>query len=507
MYSNRKGVFIILSILMVFLFTSYSVIAVYYSRSKDVIFARYAEKLEEEYNIIVGIYSEMASLVFKNDIDVEPILSVLYDAYNSTSAEEKDRLRSRLFQYINPLYENMIKYNFRQLHFHERDNLSFLRFHKPHRYGDDLTGIRSSVEYVNDKRVPLSGFEEGRLFNGYRNVYPLEWKGENLGSVELSFSMMVIISQLEERFERQAQFIMRRSVVDKKVFGDEKDKYYETWNVDDQFALDLSVSESCILKSDIKLRDRVIVSQRLSDEMAADSESFSLHLYRGSGLVLTFKAIRNFENQIVAYLFTRTDDYELRANQRSFIIISIFFLFLFFILLAFWFHYNQSEKKIEEMLIHDQLTGAFSRRIILEKLSFELSRYKRYGNNFCICMIDVDHFKQVNDQYGHPTGDIVLLELSRIFLQKIRNTDIFGRYGGEEFLLILPETSLETAFAVIENLRLEVAGFPFPSVGQVTISCGIAQAEGNIRDPVEFIERADKKLYEAKESGRNRAVY
>jgi diguanylate cyclase (GGDEF)-like protein len=153
------------------------------------------------------------------------------------------------------------------------------------------------------------------------------------------------------------------------------------------------------------------------------------------------------------------------------------------------------------------LTGLLRREGILEQLDRERERALRYGRPLAVAMADIDHFKRVNDRHGHLAGDTLLRCVSQVLAEGLRSTDWIGRYGGEEFLLVLPETDMAGAAGVAEKLRFRVQGLVVPledgSPVRVTISIGIATLAGgaSARD---LIAAADRSLYEAKNGGRNR---
>jgi diguanylate cyclase (GGDEF)-like protein len=153
----------------------------------------------------------------------------------------------------------------------------------------------------------------------------------------------------------------------------------------------------------------------------------------------------------------------------------------------------------------DALTGIANRAALSEALEREFHRSKRHGASVSVIIFDIDLFKHVNDTYGHPAGDAVLTELTRLVAGHVRDHDTFGRYGGEEFLLITPQTSAPEAQALAERLRAAVAGHRFPATGSLTCSFGVA-ADIPGDTPDSLIARADTALYAAKQSGRNRVV-
>lgn len=154
--------------------------------------------------------------------------------------------------------------------------------------------------------------------------------------------------------------------------------------------------------------------------------------------------------------------------------------------------------------LHDRLTGLFNRGKTEDRLRQEITRSSRYGNTFSLILFDVDHFKLVNDRFGHNAGDDVLVSVASNLKGNVRASDMVGRWGGEEFLVILPETDLDIAGEVAENLRLHIAQqtFPIPG-GTVTVSAGVSSfLPGDSLQ--ELVKRADSALYQAKEDGRNR---
>lgn len=151
----------------------------------------------------------------------------------------------------------------------------------------------------------------------------------------------------------------------------------------------------------------------------------------------------------------------------------------------------------------DTLTQLPNREAFNERLQMEHQRHLRYKNPACLALLDIDHFKQVNDQYGHLVGDRVLQYVAKKIKQSIRKTDFLARYGGEEFILIMPETQLEAAANALDKIRLAVANMPLDNIGSVTLSAGIS-AFDNKEQAEHLVDQADKALYTAKGNGRNR---
>jgi diguanylate cyclase (GGDEF)-like protein len=164
-------------------------------------------------------------------------------------------------------------------------------------------------------------------------------------------------------------------------------------------------------------------------------------------------------------------------------------------------------ERTRQLAYLDGLTGIFNRRFFELRIAEEMERANRYGSQVAVVMFDIDHFKKLNDEFGHLLGDEVLRQVSRLLAQNVRKGDVLCRYGGEEFSLLLPQTSGDNAYEVAEKLRRAIEVFPFAGVPRpVSISAGVADSPrfGKTRD--EIVAAADAALYQAKQAGRNRVT-
>lgn len=177
--------------------------------------------------------------------------------------------------------------------------------------------------------------------------------------------------------------------------------------------------------------------------------------------------------------------------------------------LAVLFRMRYLYSRTEYLSVTDGLTGLYNRRHFEVNIEREFLRAKRYGSILSLAMLDIDHFKKVNDTYGHQFGDYVLREISSIIFSSFRKTDMIYRYGGEEIAIILTETSMENALIPIERLREKISQHKFCYNNEevhITISIGVSENLEYIENQKDFVECADKALYKAKQDGRNKVV-
>jgi len=235
-----------------------------------------------------------------------------------------------------------------------------------------------------------------------------------------------------------------------------------------------NTSESGLKSDIISLNDKEQVSSVLAAPM------------RLRGKVVGMLAVQSF--QLEAY---STEDKYLLEMLASYAAIALDNATLF--------------QSIQQLAITDPLTGVHNRRHLFELGQREFQRAKRFKRPLSVLMVDIDRFKNVNDQYGHSTGDTVLLRLSGLLKTGVREFDIVGRYGGEEFVIILPETSASATFEVAERLRILISkAFENTDLPIITVSIGTASSQLETPDLDALIHFADIAMYAAKKSGGNR---
>jgi diguanylate cyclase (GGDEF)-like protein len=464
--------------------------------------------------------NELARYTFFGILD-DNVAARLVGASRGLDTEQWEPLRSDLRAYMEPQYERMRSFNFRQVHFHTADSISFLRMHSPVVFGDDLSSVRHTVRIANQTRSPVSAFEEGRIFNGYRFVFPLENDGEHVGTVEISYAMTPFLAALSAVTDAQFVFVMSREVVERTVFDFAQSNY-----IPSTIAPDLLIDRNIPASLDIRLmlsRNRALFVDTLAagedfgffvagDGRTAlrgsgggndDGQSVRAGGAPGDGQLVLFHAVRNIMGEQVAWIIGVAPDsseIERQSTLRSTIVIILASTALLMVLT--WITLA-ARSRLVSLAREDQLTRLMNRHSFLEAMQREIERYKRYDAPLGLVIWDIDHFKQFNDRYGHAEGDAVLRLVARTAESMVRATDFVARWGGEEFVILLPATDRAGTRVVAEKIR---EAFQAPEhMGRDDISASFGVTTFVSGDTAEtFVDRADQALYAAKNGGRNR---
>lgn len=297
----------LLSSTLVYILTSIGILIAMLGGYRSQIDLRLAERtreLEVAYETVTSTLAATPELIHAQ-IAANSALSQLMLEAHVAQGPELSELRSQLLGYLAEDYAILQELEFRQLHFHLRDNRSFLRFHRPARFGDDLTGARPTVRAANQTLQPAYGFEEGKIFNGFRYVYPLFHETEHVGSFEISMNYQAVLSRMRASRPVALDFIISQQVIGSTVFEDEL-KNYETSCFSNAFAREtefeypdtatvLGLEYDCILGSTGASADLT----RTLQEYRKTSHAFTM---QGIPVVVTLLPVRNFEGEYIAFI-------------------------------------------------------------------------------------------------------------------------------------------------------------------------------------------------------------
>jgi len=509
-FRDKKS--IIISALLSFIFLeSLAFFAVEYVKKSEI--DNYLSVMSPDFKAHVDIanshLTDISKIFFDTKINHSNIIEIIAGASHTKNLQKQAVLRKKLLAQLSDTYGYMKKYRVRQLHFQLPHSVSFLRFHRPAKFGDSLVGVRETLEYVNENKTAISAFEEGRIFNGFRNVYPLYKGREFVGTVEISFAFDGMQELLSSIDSTSYLFMIKKRVVDKKVFVNEKNNYevsefsdfdYDKITLKDTMQMGLNEMHSINVNIALSVKEKL---QR--------GELFSIYfknksIYDNHSIVVSFAPVLNLDNELVAYIihyeFGDFIDIILKNLKVLFIVLTFLVLLLSAIFTAILVNERKKQKAIHTLAVHDALTGIYNRHGVNEILNHKIEMFKRDKDSFSVVFCDIDFFKRINDRYGHDMGDYVLENIAMIVSQEIRACDIFARWGGEEFMLFLPNTDIYEAKNIAEKLRKIIEKHAFSDIDSITCSFGVTiLKEGDSK--ALFLKRVDELLYQAKESGRN----
>lgn len=431
-------------------------------------------------------------------VDRSEVTGLMEEAWHALEAE-RSVIRKRLYDLLQPEYEHLLRFKFRQLHFVFPDNRSFLRMHAPEDFGDDLSQTRATIRVVNETHKPVSGFEEGRIFNGYRFVYPVFHKQLYYGAVEVSFSMASFLDVLARLSPQRLRFAIRRSVVESAVFKHQQ-KNYKECPIAPTFLYDRGCHS---LQNEQDEMLFAATGTHLAGRMET-GEDFGLVVRHGHrDWMVLFKAIKNFSGDHVAYIISANMDTEYRRMNNAHLLTMGVLLIIFLAFQIFSILFIAERQKLKILSNTDTLTRLPNRNRFIQSGKIEMERARRYRSPLSLLIVDIDNFKSINDTFGHNEGDTVLRNTASVLRSTMRSMDMAARWGGEEFIILLPQTDLDGAVAVGARFCSVMATSLITPHRTVTVSIGATEyVPGESLE--DFIGRADTALYRAKHSGKNR---
>lgn len=328
-YALYIAIFIIVEI-FIFL-TSYQT---FFNKKEDY-FNNKNKYFQEEYKAVISTYELMADTIFNSIINQPDVINIFKDAHFAKE-KRKNELRKKLYRLLEPYYKGFTNQNLRQLHFHLPNSESFLRFHRPNKYGDNLKGFRSTVDLANQMHVFVRSFEEGRIFNGFRYVYPLFDGDHHLGSVEMSVSFSAIENQLEEVYKNEYFFILKREVIESKVFKDEKKNNYINSRISDKYWQENQEIKPKNLSLDIIKKLDKFTQKKFLKKDPGKSFCFNAEI-NNKDYIVSFLPIYNLEKKHVAYIYCYSDrsiygsmKKDLYLNLSSFSIVNLTIILLIY---------------------------------------------------------------------------------------------------------------------------------------------------------------------------------
>ena len=500
----KKVSIIIVIITFLFVIAEYEIINEY-NRNIQIYNDSLIESYEQQYETIIYGFRNHAKSYFDETINNDKILDIMEKA-NEEDEDEKVKLREELNNILKETYKNAVRNMFRQFHFVLKDSTSFLRMHKVEMFGDNLYEIRDSVRIVNDEKRYVEGFEEGKIFNGYRFEFPLFKNDDYIGCVETSISFISVVKLIDELFDDSSIFMIKKSVVEEKVLEELIAESYIESGIsnlyyDEKQSFQYTDKDSYIEFLDSLNNDKL----KEIDELLKEEETFVIKSSNNISYSVVFLRIENIVEKQVGYIVFFNEDNNYNLLSKSLTLKTSLLLSLWLMILLIIYVFYKSKMQINKIAYFDKLTGAYNRNRFYECINQEIARSKRYNIDFSIIMYDIDYFKKINDIYGHIAGDFVLKELTNLVRESIRINDCLFRFGGDEFVILLSNIGLKDSKKVAEKIRLKAENADI-FAENITLSLGVVEYTGN-ENAEEILNRVDIMLYKSKETGRNKISY
>ena len=419
--------------------------------------------------------------------------------------------KEELLRLSAPLFEDMKRhFSITHLYFTGIDRVNILRVHTPARDGDTIDRI--TMQQAQKSGAISHGVELGPLGTfTLRVVVPWYDKQTQklIGYVELGMEIDQVIHKLQTFFGVQVFTIIKKEFLDQKRWENGMRALGRTpnWN---RFAKNVS-SEQSMYNFPSDIVENLIHGDAITNNSIIDIMHKELP-HRVTSIPLEDAGGRTVAQMI---LLTDVSQEEQVAHNTVYVGIMIallaggaLFIFFYWLVGKIGKRIEHNEKELRDIATHDGLTGLYNHKFFYTLLEDEIARASRYKKRISLLLLDIDFFKKVNDTYGHRSGDMILSELSKLLMNRVRATDSVCRYGGEEMTIILPETDIQTAKVIAEDIRSLVEQEAFEIEDgkniNITVSIGISTYSEELKEASTLVSGADTALYEAKESGRNR---
>ncbi|MBV5278129.1 MAG: diguanylate cyclase [Campylobacteraceae bacterium] len=338
---------------------------------KDSLLMRQNQILETSYKAVTQMYKVSIENYFKYVILQKDVLAILHEAKDANE-EKKASLRGSLYRLLYPIYsDDFQKIGIRQLHFHTTQGESFLRFHKPSENGDPLFDIRPSIKIANTEKKFVSGFEGGRIYPGFRYVFPIIDKGEHLGSVEISLPYESIESELSKLFTcKNHILLMKKSVATDLVFDNHKD-FFMPSSLSDTFVIEnpkiSKITKKAIDSPFVEKINTLIKKEYPIEKLLLGGNNFSIPIVDGeNGYIVNFHPIYDTSHKLAAYTVTYAATDELASMQKSYIIESLVGCFIVFLFsYGIYLYLKQNEKILFEKLQFETIVSTTVNGVLL----------------------------------------------------------------------------------------------------------------------------------------------
>ena len=443
------------------------------------------EKLFSEYRATKNAYEMLANFFYDEIKTDEVFLQTL------SQAKRDQKARRKLYKILKPKFAILQKYSINYLAIDDPLGNSIVNMHKKAKNKKAKKDIFSDKSTSNELLIEFSR--------------PLYYNHTLVGVYKSAISYNVLRLRLQQLFKGYYAYIINEKLINNKIFG-----YGNYLFVQSDLHPRFYYEQSAQSATNIKEKELIhAINLRIKNKIAntlAKSTNFAIYTkLEDHYYVVTFLSIKS--KRLIGYLISYKPDNNIAIFETAFWQNTILAHIVIIMILIFIYYVLETKSKFESMAVTDKLTGLYNRYKFYLIATQEINRAKRTGRPFAIILFDIDRFKQINDRYGHDVGDYVLRTIAKILRKNLRTYDYIFRWGGEEFIVLAPETDAKKAMQLAEKIRKLIEEHNFEAVGKVTVSLGVAQFDPTTESNIDkVIKRADNALYISKKEGRNRAT-
>ncbi|MDH4284765.1 MAG: diguanylate cyclase [Gallionellaceae bacterium] len=418
--------------------------------------------------------------------------------------------RQALMQRATPLFESLKRnYGITHLYFSGPDRANLLRAHQLQHYGDVIE--RTTTLEASRSGTMASGIELGMFGQlTLRLVSPWhEARTQRLiGYVELGMEIDKVLENIHNLFGLDVYVFVKKEFLQRNAWEDGMRMLGRTPDWDG--------FPDAVLNTQAPHELPVVLSRQLAQAGFSSKPSSTSMVCNGKPCQALMLPLTDISGRNVAQMVLLADTSQQETDAQQSILAGgvasvatgiVLFIFFYWLTGRIGRRIERDEQMLHDLASHDGLTGLYNHRTFYSLLEDEVARAGRYNHPLSLLMLDIDHFKRVNDTYGHVAGDCILSGLAQLLQQAVRHEDKVCRYGGEEIAVILPVTDLQTAVLMAERLRMTVEEYAFKSDSSqeisITVSVGVASLTEQTATAAELVNEADAALYSAKERGRN----
>lgn len=503
--SRKLSKFYFILIFVVYLAALYVIDEGYDNRINNYLILK-GQQFDQSILDITNTYEDFANFIFYSDIFVEDILNLM-DQASLADSSEQSILRNTLYKKLLRLYNTAHNHGFSQIHFNLPNGVSFLKFNNLSECEDSLLDHRPTIRKMMDQKQFVSGFEGDCSLSGHRFIYPLFNRGHFVGSVELVVSANSIVRELIKSLEdTDVAFMVKEEIIQANKEG-ESLIHHEVSLLSQEYLIEKTNLR--LIQNSLQLINSKPFNQALRNEikeyLLLEQNFNTILTFQGKDYNIHFSSIKDITKNHIGYFYSivKTNSLAVFEQERNQLLLIATTIMMFMI--SLFYLVMKKEEEISKFAMIDSLTGIYNRGTFINFSNKFFTKQKRENIPISLALVDVDNFKEINDVYGHRVGDKILVEIVQSISESIRDSDIFARYGGDEFVILLPETEIDVALSVIERIRSHIEHTPFMKTNSITISAGLHEKKPH-ESIEEAIQLADDALYQAKLNGRNQVV-